>query len=170
VHFRAKFVKIVDASCMQIARGINFSRVALKCARIAYVRPRLCAQLITHVIVIPRRIHSIPVDLGQGLNRNDSSTDRFAYLQTKIRCIRGINNAGFTRICNLCSSRTDSCKIKFTLQSLLLRDVHILHSQKREDYIYIYIYIYIILYVCYITKLYTILQQTTTNYCMSQTA
>lgn len=64
-----KFINIVDAPRMQIVLGINFSRAALKCARIANVRPRLCAQLITDVIVIPRRIHGIPVDLGQGLNR-----------------------------------------------------------------------------------------------------
>lgn len=64
-----KFIKIIDAPRMQLVLGINFSRAAFKCARIANVWPRLCAQLITDVIVIPRRIHGIPVDLGQGLNR-----------------------------------------------------------------------------------------------------
>lgn len=64
-----RFIKIVDTPRMQIVLGTNFSRTAHKCVRIANVQPRLFAQLITDVIVIPRRIHGIPVDLGQGLNR-----------------------------------------------------------------------------------------------------
>jgi len=90
-----KFVEIVDTPRMQIVLGTHFSRVALKCARIANVRPRLCAQLITDVIVIPRRIHGIPVDLGQGLNRIrlDPTGDRFAYPETKVRhAIARLNN------------------------------------------------------------------------------
>lgn len=120
---------------MQIVFRTNFSRAAFKCAWIANVWPRLCAQLITDVIVIPRRIHGIPVDLGQGLNRIRRSDWR------SIRVSANKSTA--------CNCANEHCGIAY--ESLDLPAISI-NNSRNTDLIFCNIYIFpLMLYMLYYT-------------------